>query len=188
MPGVEFLSEDINTIRRRMVTNRVIRFFSCAAAIMLTMVVLPSTLFAQRVSVQQPVVNRFSVDTAISVPDRGSAFLGGVASAREGRTSYGPMPFSSSPIGRSIGTSYAETHVWIHDFETMDRMLLLEAEQSMARYSTPARNHSSSQILSDRSSHAPAVRSGRSSSSFSVPRTESAAARRARAMQILKNR
>ena len=42
-----------------------------------------SSVFAQRVTVQQPVIQVFSVDTVVSVPDRGTAFLGGVSTASE---------------------------------------------------------------------------------------------------------
>jgi hypothetical protein len=79
--------------------------------------------YAQQATVQQPVVQVFSVDTVVSVPDRGAAYLGGVSSAAEGRGSYGPFPAGS-------GTGLRRTHtgvdagVYIHDFEAMDQSLL----------------------------------------------------------------
>ncbi len=81
------------------------------------------SLFAQRVTVQQPVVQVFSVDTVVSVPDRGSAFLGGVSSAAEGRGTYGLFPLGSNTGLRRTHTA-VEAGVYIHDFEAMDEYLL----------------------------------------------------------------
>lgn len=73
--------------------------------------------------IQQPVVQQFQVDSAVWVPDRGTARLGGVTSASSARNSFGPMRTGTS-FGSSISGAYAESSVWIHDFETMDRALL----------------------------------------------------------------
>jgi hypothetical protein len=73
--------------------------------------------------VQQPVVEVFSVDTVVSVPDRGSAFLGGVSTARSGYSTYGPLDFSQA-YGCDNGFSYVDVSVFIHDFEAMDEALL----------------------------------------------------------------
>ena len=54
---------------------------------------------AQQIAVQQPVVSTNSVRTTVSVPDRGSALLGGVGSAQSGRSSYGPLRSGSSRSG-----------------------------------------------------------------------------------------
>ncbi len=82
------------------------------------------TLRAQ-VTIQQPVVQVFSVNTTVSVPDRGSAFIGGVKRAGDSRNTFGFGPFRP---GSSVGTfrehAGLSTHVWIHEFDEMDRMLL----------------------------------------------------------------
>ena len=92
---------------------------------LLSALLLPAvSVQAQNVVVQQPVVQQFGVNTAVSVPDRGSMFLGGVSSAADSRTSYGFGPWRGSSLGTGRSASSVETHVWIHDFETMDQMLL----------------------------------------------------------------
>ncbi|MCA9079461.1 MAG: hypothetical protein KDA58_02835 [Planctomycetaceae bacterium] len=75
--------------------------------------------------VQQPVVQQFGVDTAVSVPDRGSAFLGGVSSAQDARTQFG-WGLHGSAIGTARSHSGTDVRVWIHDFEAMDRALLAQ--------------------------------------------------------------
>lgn len=89
--------------------------------------------------VQQPVVEQFSVDTVVSVPDRGSAFLGGVATGRSGRSVYGPLPLHRS-FGFEYGYSRVEVGVFIHDFEAMDAALLdaAAAEAPPAAAPSPA--------------------------------------------------
>ena len=78
---------------------------------------------AQQVTVQQPVVSTNSVRTSVSVPDRGSALLGGVSSAQSARSSYGPLR-SGSSIGLSRSASSMSTSVYIHDLHAMDEALL----------------------------------------------------------------
>jgi hypothetical protein len=73
--------------------------------------------------VQQPVVETFGVDTVVSVPDRGSAFLGGVSTARSGYSTYGPLNFNQA-YGFDYGFSYVDVSVFIHDFEALDEALL----------------------------------------------------------------
>ena len=87
--------------------------------------------------VQQPVVEQFSVDTVVSVPDRGSAFLGGVATGRSGRSVYGPLPLSRS-LGFEYGYSRVEVGVFIHDFEAMDAALLNASPAEDASAAVPA--------------------------------------------------
>jgi len=54
-------------------------------------VVAPRELRAQQVSVQQPQFEQFSVATTVSVPDGGSALLGGVGRAASGQVITGPF-------------------------------------------------------------------------------------------------
>ncbi len=92
---------------------------------LLSVVLLPAVAVqAQNVIVQQPVVQQFGVNTAVSVPDRGSMVLGGVSSAVDSRTSFGFGPWRGSAIGTARSGSSVEARVWIHDFETMDQLLL----------------------------------------------------------------
>lgn len=91
----------------------------------LTSVLLIPTLAAnaQQVAVQQPVVGTTSVATSVSVPDRGSVYLGGVNSAQSGRVSYGPLR-SGTALGLSRSASSMSTSVYIHDLRAMDEALL----------------------------------------------------------------
>lgn len=84
---------------------------------------------AQQIAVQQPVVETFSVGTTVSVPDRGSMFLGGVNSAVSGRSSYGPLR-TNSALGWSRSASSATAHVFIHDLAAMDEAVLAAAGRS----------------------------------------------------------
>ena len=78
---------------------------------------------AQQVAVQQPVVATNSVRTTVSVPDRGSALLGGVSSAQSARSSYGPLR-SGTSTGLSRSASSMSASVYIHDLRAMDEALL----------------------------------------------------------------
>ncbi|HSG68843.1 MAG TPA: hypothetical protein VLA12_00435 [Planctomycetaceae bacterium] len=78
-----------------------------------------------QVVLQQPVVGVTGVQTAVSVPDGGSAFLGGVSRARDSRATYGFAPCGSS-LGREVNRSRMDVRVTIHDFEAMDQWLLAQ--------------------------------------------------------------
>jgi hypothetical protein len=90
-----------------------------------------AALHAQQVAVQQPVVATNSVRTTVSVPDRGSALLGGVNSAQSGRSSYGPLR-SGTSTGLSRSASSMSTSVYIHDLRAMDEALLNSIPDSPA--------------------------------------------------------
>uniref|UniRef100_A0A7C4QS32 Uncharacterized protein n=1 Tax=Schlesneria paludicola TaxID=360056 RepID=A0A7C4QS32_9PLAN len=78
---------------------------------------------AQPVTVQQPVVGSFSVNTTVSVPDRGGVHLGSVNAAAAGRTVLGPLP-SGPSVGLQTRGSSVSTTVFIHDLRAMDEALL----------------------------------------------------------------
>ncbi|MDA0833136.1 MAG: hypothetical protein O2955_08140 [Planctomycetota bacterium] len=91
-------------------------------------------VWSQNLTIQQPVVEQFSVGTTVSVPDRGGIILGGVHRAGASRKSFG-----FSRPGTNTGTfsqgSSTSVHVWIHDFEEMDRAVLEAAELQSSRSS-----------------------------------------------------
>ena len=76
-----------------------------------------------QVGVQQPVVATTAVSTTVSVPDRGSAFLGGVSSAQSARAQYGPLR-SGTSLGLSRQATSISTSVVIHDLQAMDEAIL----------------------------------------------------------------
>lgn len=88
----------------------------------------------QSIVVQQPVVQRFGVNTAVSVPDQGSVFLGGVSSAQTFGGSQRPALPSSRQF-RSVTHSGASVNVTIHDFAEMDRAILSVAGSQTATHS-----------------------------------------------------
>jgi len=84
---------------------------------------------AQQVTVQQPVIRTFGVGTTVSVPDRGSALLGGVSSSAAGRSTFGPLR-SGSAMGLETQGSSVSVGVYIHDLRAMDEALLAAAAKS----------------------------------------------------------
>ena len=78
--------------------------------------------FAQ-VAIQQPVVGTAAVNTTVSVPDRGTTFLGGTSSAQSGRSQYGPLR-SGTSMGLSRQSSSISVNVRVIDLQAMDEAIL----------------------------------------------------------------
>lgn len=94
-------------------------------------ILVAQTVQAQNIAVQQPVLQDFSVDTTVTVPDRGTALLGSVRSGAAGRTSYGFGPFrNGNSRGYNLSGSSVTSSVSIHDLRAMDEALLATAEPS----------------------------------------------------------
>lgn len=89
-----------------------------------------STVQAQVVRIQQPIVQQFSMGTTVTVPDRGTALLGGISSGRISSRQYGPFRHGSI-YGQEFQSSTSSVSVHIHDFEAMDRYLLNSAPRSL---------------------------------------------------------
>lgn len=95
------------------------------AATLLLVVLAARGALAQNIAVQQPVLQDFSVDTTVTVPDRGTALLGSVSSGAASRTTYGFGPLrSGGSYGRVLSNSSVTTSVYIHDLRAMDEALL----------------------------------------------------------------
>ncbi len=90
---------------------------------------------AQSITVQQPVVEHFSVGTTVSVPDRGSALLGSISRAGDFSRTFGPLRLGGRSRSLFRDHSGVTAHVWIHDLAEMDRLLL---NQSTAGGRSPA--------------------------------------------------
>ncbi|HEX6986404.1 MAG TPA: hypothetical protein VF170_13560, partial [Planctomycetaceae bacterium] len=97
-----------------------------------TVLLLPSAAFGQALTVQQPVVDTFSVGTSVSVPDRGAMYLGGVGRAAE-RSSVAGFPWRRGAYARSASASSASAGVFVHDFEAMDAGVLGAASDAAPR-------------------------------------------------------
>ncbi len=79
--------------------------------------------FGQQLVVQQPVVGTTSLATAVTVPDRGRTFLGGVSSAQSGRSRFGfGQPGSS--LGLSRSSTSMSAGVTVIDLHEMDEAIL----------------------------------------------------------------
>lgn len=101
---------------------------TAAGIMMAALTAVASQAQAQQVSVQQPVFGQFSAGTTVSVPDRGRTFIGGVSRGASGRITTGPFR-SPSATGFEYSHSSASAHVWIHDFEELDRQALEAAQR-----------------------------------------------------------
>lgn len=88
---------------------------------------LPSVAQAQRV--QLPEFSYFGTSTSVLVPDRGSAYMGGIGRSASGQTTSGAplIPWANRGIGRSAGAGSTSVSAWIHDFQAMDEAVLAEA-------------------------------------------------------------
>jgi hypothetical protein len=107
-----------------------------AIAVLILLSDLPQESCAQAVTVQQPAVQVFGVNTTVVVPDQGSALLGSVSSAGDTRSTNGFSPFGSS-IGSFRNHSSQTATVYIHDFEAMDEALLNAGRGQIAPPSRP---------------------------------------------------
>ncbi|HAH45732.1 MAG TPA: hypothetical protein DCM07_12920 [Planctomycetaceae bacterium] len=103
---------------------------------------------AQAVRSQQPIVQQFSTGTTLTVPDRGSALLGGVQSGASHFRQSGPFRGGSS-YGHSFQSATSNVSVYIHDFEAMDQMLLNSAPRVLrdSPYNPSAYQHWRNQLL-----------------------------------------
>lgn len=83
-------------------------------------------VLAQGIAVQLPTYSFFGTSTTVSVPDRGSVYMGGVKYAQSGMNQFGAplLPFSNRSFGTSRSASSARVSVFIHDFDAMDEYLL----------------------------------------------------------------
>lgn len=101
-----------------------------------------TSAWAQQV-VQQPVVGTSSVNTTVSVPDRGRVYLGGSSSAQSGRSQYGPFRSGPSSGYTRSATSMSAT-VYIHDLHAMDEELLNSAPSNTSSSTSDVRGAASS--------------------------------------------
>lgn len=93
---------------------------------------------AQSTTVQLPTYRTFGVRTAVTVPDRGSVYLGGINRAYSGRNEFGTplLPFRNRSFGTQRSASGVSVSVYIHDFEELERELLSRAGGSDPKLTT----------------------------------------------------
>ncbi len=105
----------------------------------LAVMILSAAAVCQGQSVQLPVIRQFQVSTTVSVPDRGTAVLGGVGYSSQGvgsrslpvagRLPLAGRPFRGTAIGGNRTASQVQVGVTILDLDAMDRAILNEARQ-----------------------------------------------------------
>lgn len=105
-----------------------------APALMLVLALAAAQVLAQGTTVQLPTFAFSNVSTTVMVPDRGSAFLGGINRASSGRNEFGtPMldklpftgrAFKNTGIGQDRSGSSFHVTAYIHDFDAMEEALL----------------------------------------------------------------
>jgi hypothetical protein len=78
-------------------------------------------------TVQLPTFSSFSVQTTVSVPDSGGAYLGGVNRGVDSRVTRGLGPLRNRGIGGSRTASGVSISATIIDHEEIDRAILAEA-------------------------------------------------------------
>ena len=93
-------------------------------------------------AVQQPVFQAFTTNTTVTVPDQGSALLGGVDRAQQGSVSrgvpiLGKLPgvgrlFNNRAIGQDFSSSRNHVRAQIIDLNEMDRALLNQVPSAAA--------------------------------------------------------
>lgn len=74
----------------------------------------------------RPEFSTFTAGTSVSVPDRGSMYLGGLDSAREARTEFGPG-LRNHGIGRNTAAQNSGVRVFIFDPAEWEEALALDA-------------------------------------------------------------
>ena len=78
-------------------------------------------------TVQLPTFRFFTVQTSVSVPDGGGAYLGGMKTARDSSLTRGFGPFRNRGISSDRGAGGMSVHATIIDLKEMDDAILAEA-------------------------------------------------------------
>jgi hypothetical protein len=113
----------------------------CLAGLLVASCTLPAS--AQTpvpTTVQLPTFSLFTVNTTVSVPDGGGAYLGGVNRAASGRVERGVpgIPFRNRGFGSARSASGMHVSATIIDHKEMDEAILAEA--ASRRGALPARD------------------------------------------------
>jgi hypothetical protein len=90
-----------------------------------------SPAWAQQ-SVQLPTLSVFTVDTTVSVPDRGGIFSGGVGRAFGGTSSRGGLLPGRRSLGSSRSAGGLQVRARVIDLGELDRLVLAAAENEVS--------------------------------------------------------
>tara|TARA_R110002111_G_scaffold258083_1_gene326846 strand:- start:83222 stop:83857 length:636 start_codon:yes stop_codon:yes gene_type:complete len=144
---------------------------ACISVLFIAAVIQNQQIQAQAIRIQQPVVQKFSAGTTLSVPDRGSALWGGFHSGAIHSRQVGPFRQGSS-YGQSFQSTTGSVGVYIHDFEAMDRMLLNSSAPASLRNSGANQadlQHWKQQLLSQHAQTSGSLRAADSRVPFQHP-------------------
>jgi hypothetical protein len=84
-------------------------------------------------SVQLPTIHVFTVQTTVSVPDSGGAYLGGIRRRRGGSSGRGlPGPVVRRPIGIDFGVAGLSVSTTVIDLDELDAAVLAQARSNGA--------------------------------------------------------
>ena len=138
----------------------------------LAMVACAATTLAQ--AVQLPTFQFFGTSTTVSVPDHGTAFMGGNTSAYSGSNSRGtPLLGPAGPLFNNRGiasggsTSSISVTAQIHDMDAMDRALL--GGMSADEFRRQVRSGAPSGNTTSRLTLGPAAPAGRATAVTNAP-------------------
>lgn len=112
---------------------------SAFLASLITLILVPHANAQLTTTVQLPTFRVFSVNTTVSVPDRGSVYLGGVNRTAEGSTRRGVplLPNTNRSFGKETSTSGVRASAYIHDLDEMDRQIRGSVASSSVSSSAP---------------------------------------------------
>ena len=111
--------------------------------------------------VQLPSVRNFSTSGAVSVPDQGSALLGGNNSSRTGSSTAGAGPLASRTTGNAATAGSMSVSATVIDLQAMDEALLNQAADSAKAVPDFAARATGTPIMNTLTPHLYGQRAGR---------------------------
>jgi hypothetical protein len=109
----------------------------CLASVLRAQGPQPQPLAGVPTTVQLPTFSFFTVQTTVSVPDGGGAYLGGIGRGASGSTMRGIGPLKNRAIGSARAASGVSVSATILDREEMDRALLATAAANRNQAADP---------------------------------------------------
>jgi hypothetical protein len=142
-------------------------------------------------TVQLPTFRFFTVQTSVSVPDSGGAYLGGINRARDGSASRGFLPWRNRGFGMERGGGHATVHATIIDHDELDKALLAKAAKHGEAAAIDAKAEAIASHVGHSDTDVPAWKPGSGvlrpeplAGSVAVIRAQNAAAADARAAEL----
>jgi hypothetical protein len=107
---------------------------SGALAVLLCLAVWSPALAQPAVAVQLPTIQIFTVDTTVSVPDSGGAYLGGIGRRQAGGGRSGLIPFRpGAGVGAGVQAGGVQARATIIDLNEWDAFVLGQAPRAAVR-------------------------------------------------------